>query len=118
MGGFRNATPKCEPQLGRRGLYAGVKGRSQLPDDDAALLWVLNLSDGRHRLLDIAERARMNADPIKRAADALATHGLLREAVRPTCCVAAAALSTTRPGAPVLLLLRTLSQWAADPTLE
>jgi aminopeptidase-like protein len=76
---YINQSPKCEPQLGRRGLYEGVKDQSQLPDHEAALLWVLNLSDGGHSLLDIAERAKMNFDAIKRAADALATHGLLRE---------------------------------------
>jgi hypothetical protein len=41
------------------------------------LLWVLNLSDGRHSLLDIAERAKMPFAIIRRAADALHDASLL-----------------------------------------
>ncbi len=36
-----------------------------------ALLWVLNLSDGRHSLLDIADRAGMPFALVRHAADAL-----------------------------------------------
>jgi aminopeptidase-like protein len=32
-----------------------------------ALLWVLNLSDGRHSLLDIAERAGLGFQPVRQA---------------------------------------------------
>ena len=42
-----------------------------------ALLWVLNLSDGRHSLLDIAERAEMPFTAIRAAADALCATDLL-----------------------------------------
>jgi aminopeptidase-like protein len=46
---------------------------------EMAMLWVLNLSDGSHTLLDIAERSGMRFDAIKRACEALQEHGLLRE---------------------------------------
>ena len=75
---YLNQNPKCEPQLGKRGLYEGMDGQAQLPHHEYALLWVLNLSDGRHSLLDIAERADMSFDTIYRAAQALLAHGLLR----------------------------------------
>lgn len=42
-----------------------------------AILWVLNLSDGRHSLLDIAERSGLRFRQIALAADALSEHGLL-----------------------------------------
>ena len=42
-----------------------------------AVLWTLNLSDGRHSLLDIAERADLPFDHIFAAASALENHGLL-----------------------------------------
>jgi len=42
-----------------------------------ALLWVLNLSDGSHSLLDIAERAGLPFPVIRRAANALVAHRLL-----------------------------------------
>jgi aminopeptidase-like protein len=46
---------------------------------EAALLWVLNLSDGSHALLDIAERSGLSFDVIQDAAALLAQHELLEE---------------------------------------
>ena len=77
---YVNLNPKCEPQLGRRGLYAAVGGRKDAPAQQMAMLWVLNLSDGHHSLLDIAERAGLPFANIQRAAELLAGHGLLGEA--------------------------------------
>jgi aminopeptidase-like protein len=75
-GQWLNLHPYGEPQLGWRGLYAP----SDTPEGRArnmALLWVLNLSDGRHSLLDIAERADLAFARIAEAARLLAAHGLL-----------------------------------------
>ena len=77
---YINQSPKCEPQLGKRGLYRQIGGPADSGIDELALLWVLNLSDGDHTLLDIAERAGCRFDSIKRAADALLAHGLIAEA--------------------------------------
>ncbi len=74
---FVNLAPKCEPQLGRRGLYAGVGGDKDAPANNMAMLWVLNLSDGTHTLLDIAKRADMPFERIRLAAERLAANGLL-----------------------------------------
>ncbi len=49
-----NLSPYGEPQLGRRGLYRTSGGAVESPDDERALLWVLNLSDGTASLLDVA----------------------------------------------------------------
>jgi aminopeptidase-like protein len=76
---FRNLNPKCEPQLGRRGLYRQVGGGEDGRKRELAILWVLNLSDGEHALLDIAERAAMPFREIEAAAAALAAAGLLAE---------------------------------------
>jgi len=74
---FVNLAPKCEPQLGRRGLYAGVGGDKDAPANNMAMLWVLNLSDGAHSLLDIARRADMPFERIRLAAERLTASGLL-----------------------------------------
>src|SRR6185503_7525400 len=74
---YVSLNPKCEPHLGRRGLYRNTGGSSPA-GFEMALLWVLNLSDGRHSLLDIAERANMPFSTIKSAADALRDASLLR----------------------------------------
>jgi aminopeptidase-like protein len=44
-----------------------------------AMLWVLNLSDGSHTLLDIAERAGYDFNTVKSVADRLAAGYLLKE---------------------------------------
>jgi aminopeptidase-like protein len=76
---YINLNPKCEPQLGRRGLYRAVAGNVDQKAAEMAMLWVLNGSDGEHDLLDIAERSGISFDVIRRAADMLQEHGLLKE---------------------------------------
>src|SRR5947199_1029669 len=76
---YRNLNPKCEPQLGRRGLYRPIRGDEAGRARAMALLWVLNLSDGEHGLLDIAERSGMSFAAIREAADALLEVSLLEE---------------------------------------
>jgi aminopeptidase-like protein len=76
---YLNQNPKCEPQLGRRGLYRAIGGQTAGSVDELAILWILNLSDGHHTLLDIAERSSLQFDVIKKAANALLEHGLLKE---------------------------------------
>jgi aminopeptidase-like protein len=76
---YINLNPKGEPQLGRRGLYKN-KGGTSPADFEMALLWVLNFSDTRHSLLDIAERAMLPFATIRRAALALVDAGLLLSA--------------------------------------
>jgi aminopeptidase-like protein len=78
--GYLRTDPRGEPQLGRRGLYHGVAGVRQLPEQELALLWVLNLADNRHSLLDIAERAGLPFARIREAAMALREKDLIREA--------------------------------------
>ena len=73
---YMNQNPYCEPQLGKRNLYLSNGGRS--PEREIhARLWVLNLSDGEHSLLDIAERSEIPFPDIAHAADLLEQAGLL-----------------------------------------
>ncbi|WP_454065169.1 DUF4910 domain-containing protein [Candidatus Nitrospira salsa] len=76
---YFNQNPKCEPQLGRRGLYRAISGQAERAQHEMAMFWVLNLSDGQHSLLDIAERAEIPFMTIKDAADRLEAHQLLKE---------------------------------------
>jgi aminopeptidase-like protein len=73
---YRNVEPYGEPQLGSRGLYRALGGTS-IPNLQLAMLWVLNLSDGEHGLLDVAERAQLGFEAIREAARLLEAHGLL-----------------------------------------
>jgi aminopeptidase-like protein len=74
---FLNLSPKGEPQLGRRGLYGAIGGRSDAEERQMAMLWVLNLSDGRHSLLDVAERSGVAFPLLAEVAAALEEAGLL-----------------------------------------
>ena len=79
---YWNTNPKCEPQLGRRGLYSAIGGNADGRLHELALLWVLNLSDGAHSLLDIASQSALSFEKIEKAAEALRKQGLLREQLR------------------------------------
>jgi aminopeptidase-like protein len=70
---YLNLCPKCEPQLGKRGLYSSI-GTNEL-----ALLWLLSFSDGNHDLIDIAEMSGLEFTTIKEAADLLLEHRLITE---------------------------------------
>nr|WP_206314145.1 DUF4910 domain-containing protein [Streptomyces coryli] len=75
---YVNLSPYGEPQLGRRGLYDALGGRSDTKQAQMAMLWVLSLADGEHSLLDIAERADLPFDAVATAADALEGAGLIK----------------------------------------
>jgi aminopeptidase-like protein len=75
---YLNLTPKGEPQLGRRGLYGAIGGDKDSYPKSLAMLWVLNLSDGEHSLLDIAERAKTPFATIAEAARLLEQAELLK----------------------------------------
>jgi aminopeptidase-like protein len=76
---YLNLSPNCEPQLGKRGLYRMMGGPADAGLSEMAMLWVLNLSDGRYSLLDIAQRSGLAFPAVLRASDLLRNHGLLRE---------------------------------------
>jgi aminopeptidase-like protein len=76
-GVYRNEYPYCEPQLGKRNLYRSTGG-GEIGSENMARLWVLNLSDGRHSLLDIAERSRLPFAKVCEAAAVLAENGMLK----------------------------------------
>jgi len=73
---YVNLNPKCEPRLGKRGLFRSTGG-TEPGEFEHALLWVLNQSDGSRSLLEIAQRSRLRFETIRRSADALVSAGLL-----------------------------------------
>lgn len=75
---YINLNPKCEPNLGKRGLYSLTGGDKYGQIDKMAILWVLNLSDGQHSLLDIAERANLSYQAVQQASEVLLEVKLLK----------------------------------------
>ena len=76
---YASQNPKGEPQLGKRGLYHAIGGLAHSPASEMAMLWLLNLGDGEHSLLDVAERSGLPFDAVRRAAEVLEDHGLVKE---------------------------------------
>jgi len=73
---YINLNPFCEPQLGKRDLYRSTGGEA-IGQQITAMLWILNLSDGEHSLLDIAERSGISFYIISDVANLLHERGLL-----------------------------------------
>jgi aminopeptidase-like protein len=79
---YINLNPKCEPQLGKRGLYRAMGGLADAGQFELAMLWILNLSDGQHSVLDIAERAGLPFEYVLKVSQTLLEQRLLRTDVR------------------------------------
>ena len=65
---YCNLAPKCEPQLGQRGLYGAVGGQSHAAasaDGDAVGAEPVRRA---HSLLDVAERSRLAFPDVRQAA--------------------------------------------------
>lgn len=76
---YLNKYPKCEPQLGKRGLYEQIGGKNDSKIAQLAALWVLNMSDGNHNLLDIANKSGLAFSIIRNASDTLLNCKLLKK---------------------------------------
>lgn len=76
---YLNLNPKCEPQLGKRGLYEAIGGHNDQKKLQLAMLWVLNLADGRHSVLDISEKSGFSFETIHKIALILKEKHLLKE---------------------------------------
>jgi aminopeptidase-like protein len=69
-----------EPQLGRRGLYRAIAGQKEAGGaSQQDLLWLLNLADGKHSLLDMAERAGVPFARLEHAANLALRADLVQE---------------------------------------
>lgn len=74
---YMNLNPKCEPQLGKRGIYRMLGGQ-RVGDIEICSLWVLNLSDGSNSLLDISIKSDLKFRQIVNGVDILMQKGLLK----------------------------------------
>ncbi|MFN7964288.1 MAG: DUF4910 domain-containing protein [Acidobacteriota bacterium] len=74
---FKNLAPFGEPQLGRRGIYRAMGGRSDLGELTTAMLWVLQLSDGQRTVLEMVERSKLPHETVQRAVELLHENKLI-----------------------------------------
>lgn len=75
---YLNLNPKCEPQLGKRGLYRQIGGQKTSNDSEVAMFWMLSFSDGSHDIMDISEKSGIKFDILLDAALKLQDSKLLK----------------------------------------
>lgn len=76
---YRSLKPYGEPFLRDTGLYESTPKDANRAQFQKAVQWVLNLSDGKHSLRDIAKRSMLDEGILHGAAIALKHHGIIQE---------------------------------------
>ncbi len=74
---YINTNPHCEPQLGKRGLYPNLGSQKSYESYIKKIQWLLALSDGKHDVIDIAEKLNLPAKDFKDEINKLIEAGLL-----------------------------------------
>jgi len=69
--------PFCEPQLGKRGLYPTLGGQKDQVKAIESIMWLFNLADGRHDLVDISQRSKVSLIKLSDTLSVLLHKGLL-----------------------------------------
>lgn len=77
---FITQNPRCEPQLSKRQLYPTIGGTMNHQELHRALMWVLNLSDGNHSVLQMSLRSGVEVEIVIEACRILNRAGLIQEA--------------------------------------
>jgi len=79
---YLNLNPKCEPQLGKRGIYHQLGGQESTMiqrNIEFAIFWLLNLSDGNHSIKDISKRSEISCEELETGIEILIRTKLLRK---------------------------------------
>lgn len=69
-------TVTCEPQLGKRGLYHLIMGKT-VADEILTRVNILTYADGEHDLADMSELFQVTPDVISAMSEELVTHNLI-----------------------------------------
>ena len=75
---YLSLNPKCEPQLGKRGLYRMIGGQKDSDLDEMSIFWILCFSDGNHSLKYIANRSGIALEILEKTANLLCEKNLLK----------------------------------------
>jgi aminopeptidase-like protein len=77
---YERVDGRGEPQLGRRGLYRAIAGQKEGGGaSQMDLLWLLNLADGNHSLLDMSKRSGVAFQRLQATARLALEAALIRE---------------------------------------
>jgi aminopeptidase-like protein len=67
----------CEPYLGKKNLYSNVGGRPENHLSIKKMLWILNLADGKHDLIDMSKKSGYSALELAAEIPVLEKNGLI-----------------------------------------
>ena len=73
---WKNKYPYGEPQLGKRNLFRSLSDKTR-DEDEMAMWWLLNYSDGSNDLLSIANLSGHSMKTLARVATKLNEAGIL-----------------------------------------
>jgi len=79
---YLNLNPKCEPQLGKRGIYhqlGGHESKMQQRKVEFAIFWILNMSDGTNDIEDISRRSGIPLETLQTGIEILINANLLQK---------------------------------------
>ena len=79
---YLNLNPKCEPQLGKRGIYHQIGGQESTMKQrkiEFAIFWILNLSDGNNTIQDISKRSGISLEDLQSSIKILINSKLLQK---------------------------------------
>ncbi len=75
---WENTVKYCVPQLSPRGLYPSVSRNEPMGMKIDAMLWLLNLADGQHDLLETADKSGHKMEYLASIAEELSAAGLIK----------------------------------------
>jgi len=79
---YLNLNPKCEPQLGKRGIYHQLGGQENMMQQrkvEFAIFWILNMSDGTNDIEDISRRSGIPLETLQTGIEILINANLLQK---------------------------------------
>lgn len=82
---YLNLNPKCEPQLGKRGIYHQMGGQESTMKQrgmEFAVFWILNLSDGNYTIQDISRKSGISSENLQKSIEILINSKLLKKIER------------------------------------
>jgi aminopeptidase-like protein len=78
---YINKIPYCEPQLGKRGLYPTLGSQKSIAEFVKSMMWLLNLADGEHDLIDVANISKLPIESFFAVAEKLKKEDILEVSV-------------------------------------
>lgn len=75
---YINTNPFCEPKLDKRGLYPTLGSQRDAELSVKKIMWLLGFADGKHDVIDIADKLKLKGNDLKDEIEKLVSASLLQ----------------------------------------